>query len=253
MIISDELLWCPAGYLPVHKIPKRARQWAEEGVIDPGFKEVFDGPGFLAEIIGSSLADGTLPAIGVSLNSGALLAILPTAWRRWHRNVEGSSQRFTYAIEAALAEQCIWMGDEPDEQPCYAAVALSDLARWLDAKEIPPEPPEQPAGRQAVPGSAIVPLSAAAAPRNLGGRFLSHDWDAFWIEVVAQLTGDALTPERRTALQRHMCEWMAGRNRHPPEDSTIRRKLQRLDGRIGRARERSLPPAASGLTRRSTS
>lgn len=195
--------------------------------------DVFEGPEFLTEILGQPLAQGKLPAVGVSLVNGTLLRIPPAAWRRLHRNREGSSRHFTYPVEAALTGQEVWIGDEPSDQPCYAAVALSDLARCLDAKRIPPEPRERPANGPMGSAPNAVPVEAAAPPRGLGGRPTSHDWDAFWIEVAHFVAENGLAPDNRAALQQHLYKWTAQSWKQPPDESTIRKRLQRLYGRSG--------------------
>ena len=134
----------------------------------PGFQRVFDGPGILAEIIGSSLAtvrcrDRRQPELGSAAGDPAnsLAAMAPQRG--------GSSQRFDLCDRGCPRRAMHRMGDEPDERPCYAAVALSDLARWLDAKESRPSRRNSPRAGKPFPAQATVPLSAAAAPRNLGG------------------------------------------------------------------------------------
>jgi hypothetical protein len=72
----------------------------------------------------------------------------------------------------------------------------------------------------------------AMLPRieNRRGRPRAQYWDDFWIEVALYAAINDINHEQesRTALQRHMQEWSAGRNPPGPDDRTIREKLSSL-------------------------
>ena len=72
------------------------------------------------------------------------------------------------------------------------------------------------------------------ARRRRGGAPPRYDWDAFWAEVVRYAIRNGLHPDGRRGLQQHLEDWTAERWDPPPEASTLRRRMMRLYGKLGR-------------------
>lgn len=191
--------------------------------------------------LGQALAYAELSASGALLSGGGLVRIPCNAWLM-ARYADGPSHADQF--ELALAGSPIF-AKVPSSEECWPMVALSDLAVWAGAsihfeqpKIVPTEiAPEDETGADAAKRGSQVELPAAlpSAPPARSGRVPTHDWDAFWIEVVnwtaINIGTEGLRQSDRTELQEHMAKWTA---ENPPRggeamtSTTVRLKLQRL-------------------------
>ncbi|CAK0749976.1 conserved hypothetical protein [Azospirillaceae bacterium] len=73
-------------------------------------------------------------------------------------------------------------------------------------------------------GAPAVPDAGKA--RSRAGVGPSHDWDAFWIELCDHVYKEG-RPETQAELIRHMLEWLAIFTDKIPDESTVRKKVQR--------------------------
>ena len=138
----------PAGYVTFDRIPSLARAWAKEGTIDPGLMVLLDPPD--TDSMTMALANGSLRAFGVSRRTGEILTLPPSVWRM---DLDGVSQSFW-----AVGGNDVMSG--PDGETCLPIISRADLARCLEATEIPPDPEELPEGWQKatrLPISMIIP------------------------------------------------------------------------------------------------
>ena len=126
----------PAGYVTFDRILSLARAWAKEGTIDPNLMVLLDPPD--TDSMTMALANGSLRAFGVSRRTGKILTLPPSVWRM---DVDGVSQSFW-----AVGGNDVMSGR--DGEACLPIISRADLARCLEATEIPPDPDELPEGWQ---------------------------------------------------------------------------------------------------------
>jgi hypothetical protein len=73
----------------------------------------------------------------------------------------------------------------------------------------------------------------AGAEKNKGGRPISLDWDAMWIEIVRMVWFDAFEEDRKE-LQKQIKSWFVKSGRAPPTESVLRAKMKDLFDMIDR-------------------
>jgi hypothetical protein len=140
-------------------------------------------------------------------------------------------ETFRFPIHAALAGYPIWVGDWPNGELCNVAVALTD---WLECLPPMPDEPEVTTQTSTPLSTQFRPITFKPARRRRGGAPPRYDWDAFWAEVVRYAIRNGLHPDGRRGLQQHLEDWTAERWDPPPEASTLRRRMMRLYGKLGR-------------------
>jgi hypothetical protein len=129
------------GYVPFHEIPKVASAWAKSGLIDSDLLHIFDPP--TSDSITEALAAGSLSALGVNEQTGAIVPLPASIWRAGPEYTPQS----IWALRGDNELVCCEGG------PCVPLVTEADLARAFNATSIPPDPPELPESWK--PASAI--------------------------------------------------------------------------------------------------
>ncbi len=78
-------------------------------------------------------------------------------------------------------------------------------------------------------GAEDVEVPMASPPgkaRSQRGKSPSHVWDAFWIELSDYVYREG-RPETQAELIRHMLDWFVEYTNTLPDESTVRKKVQR--------------------------
>lgn len=139
----------PAGFVAFDQIHAVARAWVEEGLIDRDLLPLLDPPD--TDCLTEALASGLLPAFGISKRTGGIVHLPSSTWRM---EVGGFLQSLW-----AIGGHDILAGVDRDS--CLPVLSRADLARALQAKSIPSDPPELPAGWK-----PAAPLTTPATPTN---------------------------------------------------------------------------------------
>ena len=78
---------------------------------------------------------------------------------------------------------------------------------------------------------------------NRRGAPSQFDWDEIWVELCAVIYLDGL-PETQAELVQHIADWLQGKGKRVPDDSTIKKKIRPLWQRLRSEAE----PRAPSLT-----
>ena len=204
--------------------------------------------------LGYRLASQKSQSVGISDRSGDLDWIPAAAWRV---TAPVSENSFGPVIDAAFqGHRLMISAAEGRPHGNYSPLlSLRELAVAFAAQNLPPEPDLQPVDAHLSekpshvnpkrstdheaamildqPGNAPKPEGApivtqVASWKSRGGRPPVHDWEAFWIEVACRADLDGLELENRPELRKHLLDWWHCRSDHPPEASTVDKKLAAL-------------------------
>jgi hypothetical protein len=203
-------------------------QWSDqhERLVDPNLQ--------LMAQISQYLTTGEHSASAILWN-GSIVFVPPQSWRI----MEWVGDRNLAAIQIAFAGGEISI---PRANGSFdkgrAIISFQDLGEIFGATHPPAPPmlrptylPEYAPPRPEPECDEVVSNSQLARPRPTGGRPVTRDWDAFWIEVAHYAAINDLELEHRPELQRHMQEWSARESTSPMDESSIRRKLAQLYAR----------------------
>ena len=109
-----------------------------------------------------ALATGLLPTFGICKRTGEIIQLPPSTWRM---EVGG----FLQPLWAIRGDNIV---SGADGETCLPVLTRADLARALQAKSIPPDPPELPAGWK--PATPIHPtcyrFGQYPSPRHMDAR-----------------------------------------------------------------------------------
>ena len=110
--------------------------------------------------------------------------------------------------------------------PVLVLIKFSDSQIFTVGQSITEYVPEFDATEWDDPAISEV-SQGVLAPKNLGGRPPTHNWEAFFAEVA--LVGDRDNLKRGDSwmhLRRHMIKWTKDNWPDPPDESTIKKKLK---------------------------